>query len=78
MGHETVRPVAGFVVHPMFTVPWKLFRGVTVRVVDPWLPLKLTGLVADSWKSTIWNTIGDVECERDPPLTATLPVTVTV
>lgn len=78
MGQETVRPVVGFVVHAMFTVPTKLFRGVTVRVVDPWPPLKLTGLVADIWKSTIWKTIGDVECERDPPLPATLPVTVTV
>jgi hypothetical protein len=77
VGHETWSPDAGATVQDRFTVPWKLFIGVRVRVVEPWLPVKLTGLVAESPKSTTWKTIDAVILNRDPPRNVTLPVTVT-
>ena len=75
-GHETCKPVAGFTVQPKLTVPWKLLREVRVRVVDPWLPVKLTGVVAEIPKSTMWKLIGAVVWDKDPPRKETVPVTV--
>jgi hypothetical protein len=78
VGQETWRPVVGVTLQPRFTVPWKLFRGVSVSVVDPWLPVKLTGLVAEIPKSTTWKTTDEIAWDKDPPRRETAPVIVTV
>ena len=61
----------------MLTEPWKLFRGVTVRAVDPWVPVKLAGLVAEIPKSTTWKLTGAVVWDNEPPRNVTVPETVT-
>ncbi len=75
-GSVQVRPAGVEAETERATSPANPFRPVTVMVwvsESPVLPLRLTGEDGSMVKSTTWNSIADVECERLP----SVPVTVT-